>query len=409
MIMKKARLLALTTSYPLHPGGSAGVFVQSLYRRLSETYAINVVCPADPKTTQASFDDFTAAGIRVHAVRYAPRASRTLAQQAGGVVSGVKRGPWRVFLLPALLGGLFWRCLMRAGDADLIHANWAICGAMAGVVGWIRRKPVVTTLRGSDVARAEHSWLDRIILRLAVRTSISVICVSEAMAERARRQFPRRAADIHACLNGVDERFFEIVRTSSDGNALRVLAVGNLIRLKGFDVLIEAVARANCRDRIRVCIVGDGAEGDALLAQAASLGVSACFEFPGRLPVADMPGRFADADVFVLSSHSEGRPNVVVEALASGLPVISTNLEGVRDMVTDGDTGWLVAAGDAEQLAAALDQANADRTELRRQGERARHLAKSRLGTWAETARAYDTLFRAALASNEKRRPSCAG
>jgi len=407
--MSKVRVLALTTSYPLHRGGSAGVFVQSLYRRLSQTYAINVICPADTKVAQTSFEDFTAADIRVHAVRYAPKAWRTLAQQAGGVVLSVKRAPWRVFLLPALLGALFWRCLMRTGDADLIHANWTICGVMAGIVGRLRRKPVITTLRGSDMTRAEHSWLDRIILGLAVRTSSTVICVSEAMAERARRQFPRRAADIHACLNGVDEAFFGIVRTASNGNELRVLAVGNLIRLKGFDVLIEAVARARCRDQVRVCIVGDGAEQETLVALAAARGVSARVEFPGRLPVAEMPERFAEADVFVLSSRSEGRPNVVMEALASGLPVISTDLEGVRGMVTEGDSGWLVAAGDADQLAAALDRANADRAELRRRGERAREMANTRLGTWADTARAYDALFRAAMASHERKRPQCAG
>lgn len=407
--MKKVRLLALTTSYPLHPGSSAGVFVQSLYRRLSDRYVIDVVSPADPKVSLASFDDFTATDIRVHAVRYAPKAWRTLAQQAGGVVLSVKRAPWRVFLLPALLGALFWRCLVCASDADLIHANWTICGVVAGVVGRLRRKPVVTTLRGSDMTRAEHSWLDRTILGLAVRTSGIVICVSEAMAERARRQFPHRAADIHACLNGVDEAFLEIVRAPSDGDTLRVLAVGNLIRLKGFDVLIEAVARAHCREQLRVSVVGDGSEEEALVALAAARGVSACFEFAGRLPVADMPGRFAEADVFVLSSRSEGRPNVVVEALASGLPVISTDLEGVRGMVTDGDTGWLVAAGDADQLAAALDEANANRAELRRRGERARDIANTQLGTWADTARAYDALFRAALASHERKRPQCAG
>lgn len=406
--MKKVRVLALTTSYPLHPGGSAGVFVQSLYRRLSDRYAIDVVCPADTKVAQTSFDDFTAAGIRVHAVRYLPKAWRTLAQQAGGVVLSVKRAPWRAFLLPALLGALFWRCLMRAGDADLIHANWTVCGVMAGIVGRLRRKPVITTLRGSDVARAEHSWLDRVILALAVRTSVTVICVSEAMAERARRQFPHRAADIHACLNGVDEAFFRIVRVPSDGNMLRVLAVGNLIRLKGFDVLIEAVARARGRDRIKACIVGDGVEEGALQALAAARGVSACFKFVGRLPVAQVPPRFADADVLVLSSYSEGRPNVVVEALASGLPVIATDLEGVRGMVVDGDSGWLVAAGNADQLAAALDQANADRAELHRRGERAREMAHTQLGTWEATAQAYDKLFSAALASNEGRHPSCA-
>jgi glycosyltransferase involved in cell wall biosynthesis len=407
--MNKLRLLALTTSYPLHPGGSAGVFVQSLYRRLSDRYAIDVVCPADTKVAQTAFDDSTAPDIRVHAVRYLPKAWRTLAQQAGGVVLSVKRAPWRALLLPALLGALFWRCLMRARNADLIHANWTVCGVMAGMVGRLRRKPVIITLRGSDVARAEHSWLDRFILGLAVRTSVTVICVSEAMAERARRQFPHRAADIHACLNGVDEAFFRIVRTPSDGPSLRVLAVGNLIRLKGFDVLIEAVARAHCRDQVRVCIVGDGIEEEALHALAAARGVSACFEFAGRLPVVEMPSRFADADVFVLSSYSEGRPNVVVEALASGLPVIATDLEGVRGMVVDGDTGWLIPAGNADRLAAALDQANADRAELRRRGERARELANTQLGTWTETAQAYDTLFRAALGSNEGGYPSCAG
>jgi len=284
-----------------------------------------------------------------------------------------------------------------------------VCGVMAGIVGRLRRKPVITTLRGSDVARAEHSWLDRAILALAVRTSVTVICVSEAMAERARRQFPHRAADIHACLNGVDEAFFRIVRAPSDGNTLRVLAVGNLIRLKGFDVLIEAVARARCREQVQVCIVGDGVEENALRALAVARGVSASFEFAGRLPVADMPERFAGADVFVLSSHSEGRPNVVVEALASGLPVIATDLEGVRGMVVDGDTGWLIPSGDADRLAAALDQADADRAELCRRGERAREIANTQLGTWAETAQAYDTLFRAALESNEKGHPSCAG
>jgi glycosyltransferase involved in cell wall biosynthesis len=385
------------------------VFVQSLYRRLPDQYAVDVVCPADTKVLQTSFDDFTAADIRVHAVRYLPKTWRTLAQQAGGVVLSVKRAPWRAFLLPALLGARFWRCLTRAGEADLIHANWTVCGVMAGVVGRLRRKPVITTLRGSDVARAEHSWLDRVILGLAVRTSATVICVSEAMAERARRQFPHRAADIHACLNGVDEAFFRIARSSPSGNVLRVLAVGNLIRLKGFDVLIEAVARAQCRDQARVCIVGDGVEAEALHALAAARGVAACFEFAGRLPVADMPGRFADADVLVLSSYSEGRPNVVVEALASGLPVIATDLEGVRGMVVDGDTGWLIPAGNADRLAAALDQANADRAELRRRGERARELANTQLGTWVETAQAYDTLFRAALGSHEGGYPSCAG
>ena len=406
--MKKMRLLALTTSYPLYPGSSAGVFVQSLYRRLSVECGIDVVCPADSKPMKATFDDSAATGIRIHAVRYAPRAWRRLAQESGGVVTGLRRAPWYALLLPGLLFGLFWRCLLRASDADLIHANWAVCGAMAGIIGRVLRKPVVTTLRGSDVARATRSWLDRMILSLAVRNSRIVICVSEAMAEQLRMQFPHRTADIHACLNGADEAFFQIDGAVSDGTGLRVLAVGNLIRLKGFDVLIESVARARHRERMHVCIVGGGPEREPLLALAASRGVSSRFTFAGTVPATDMPIRFSEADVFVLSSRSEGRPNVVVEALAGGLPVISTDLEGVQGMVRNGDTGWLVAVDDADALAAALDRAVIDRVELQRCGERARAFARTQIGTWADTARCYEALFQTALTPDGRHRPSCA-
>lgn len=406
--MKKMRVLALTTSYPLHPGGSAGVFVQSLYRGLSSACAIEVVCPAGLERVPAASDD-AGADIRIRAVRYAPRRWRTLAQQSGGVVSALRRAPWCALLLPVMLGGLFWRCVRGAGRADLIHANWAICGVLAGLAGRLRRKPVIVTLRGSDVTRAERSRLDRAILRVAVRNSRRVICVSRAMAEHLRAQFPERAADIHVGLNGVDEKFFDIQRTPvSDSGCLRVLAVGNLIHLKGFDVLVEAVARVHDRKRMQVCVVGDGPERETLASLATSRGVSACVAFAGRLPVADMPAHYAAADVLVLASRSEGRPNVVVEALAAGLPVISTNLEGVRGMVADGDTGWLVPVDDAGAMAAALDQAASDRAELQRRGQRARAFARAHIETWADTARGYEAVFRSIIASPARQYPSCA-
>jgi len=246
------------------------------------------------------------------------------------------------------------------------------------------------------------------ILGWAVRGSRIVICVSQAMAERLRTQFPHRASAIHACLNGADEAFFRIDKVVSDDTALRVLAVGNLIRLKGFDVLIEAVARSRHRERMQVNIIGSGPEREPLLVRAASNGLSSHFTFVDAVPATDMPKYVSEADVFVLSSRSEGRPNVVVEALAGGLPVISTDLEGVRGMVEDGDTGWLVAVDDADALAAALDQAVEDRAELQRRGKRARELAHARIGTWADTARCYEALFQTVLAPGERRRHTCA-
>lgn len=404
--MKKIRLLALTTSYPLYPESSAGLFIRNLYRQLTARYSIEVVCPAE--VTGPHIEDDANAGIRVHAVRYAPRAWRTLAQVPGGVVSSLHRAPWRIMLLPVLLVSLFWKSLLRAGSADLIHANWAVCGVVACIVGKLRKRPVVTTLRGSDVRRATQSRLERSILGLAVNHSRIVICVSQAMAEQVRKEFPHRADDIHACLNGVDEAFFRIRKESSDSPVLNVLAVGNLIRIKGFDVLVEAVARARMRDRIRVCIIGEGPWRATLLSMAESRGVSDRFRFVGSVPAIEMPERYAEADIFVLSSRSEGRPNVVVEALAGGLPVISTDLDGVQGMVADGDTGWLVAVDDAQGLATALDEAAADRVELHRRGGRAREFARLRIGTWRDTARCYEALFHQALTTRNGQQASCA-
>jgi len=83
--------------------------------------------------------------------------------------------------------------------------------------------------------------------------------------------------------------------------------------------------------------------------------------------------------------------------LAGGLPVISTDLEGVQGMVRNGDTGWLIAVDDPDALAAALDQAVTDRAELHRRGERARAVARTQIGTWMDTARCYEALFQTAL------------
>lgn len=406
--MTKPKILALTTSYPLRRGGCAGLFVQNLYRGLVGDFSVDVVCPADCDSVPDANDCDSADGIRVFAVRYAPRPWRVLAQQSGGIASGVTHAPWRVLLLPALFGALFWRSLARAREADLIHANWAVCGAVAGIVGWLCRRPVVTTLRGDDVTRAEKSRVDRAILSLAVRNSRLIACVSAAMTTQLRVRFPRRTADIHVCLNGVDGAFFNVSPTHPEFGSLRVLAVGSLIRRKGFDVLVEAVARAKTKANLRVCVVGEGPERHALCSLASRLGVSHQFDFVGEVSADGVPKVFSEADVFVLPSRSEGRPNVVVEALASGLPVISTNLDGVQGMLDDGVNGWLIAVDDIDGLARALDEAGADPAERQRRARNARSMARAGIGSWTDTAQAYKGLFDVALGRSGKSLSSCA-
>jgi len=388
-------VLAVTTSFPLRPGASAGVFVRRLYEHLKEDWRIDVICPADDGARVEAPDD---ARIRLRPVRYAPTRCRVLAQQSGGVASGLRRAPWRVLLAPFLLAGLWWRCLIEARRCDVVHANWAVCGAIAWPAALFWRRPLVTTLRGDDVARARRSALDRWLLHVAVRGSALIVCVSEAMARELAERYPARKGDIEVCLNGVDASFLAVVRSPPQRDRLRVGAVGSLIPRKGYDVLLDAIARSACRGAIEVRIAGGGPELQSLRDRAASLGIAACVRFVGDLAPAQIPGFLADADVLVLPSRSEGRPNAVIEALAAGLPVISSDLPGVRGLVVPGANGWCVPVGDVAGFAAALDEACTDPAGRERRAAAARAAAARDGQTWESTGSRYATLFRRAVA-----------
>ena len=385
------RLVALTTSFPLHKDACTGVFVRRLYEHLPEPWRVEVICPDDDAVQPPEVEE--SRRIRLRPVRYAPRRWQTLAQRSGGMAARMSEVPWQTVLVPALLAALWWRSLSLARRADLLHANWAVCGAIAAFAAALVRRPLVTTLRGDDVTRAERSILDRRLLDSAVRGSVAVVCVSDAMAVKLRALYPSRAEDIHVCLNGVDSSFLTVVRSMPESGRLRVAAVGSLIQRKGYDMLIEAIARMRHRDAVTLKIAGAGPELSALRWRAARLGVDDRIHLVGEIPPAHVPQFLADADIFVLPSRSEGRPNVVVEALAAGLPVVSTDLPGAVDLVNPGVNGWRVAVDDVAGFALALDDACAHPEERERRAAAARAGILRNGCDWAATGECYDTLF----------------
>jgi glycosyltransferase involved in cell wall biosynthesis len=226
-----------------------------------------------------------------------------------------------------------------------------------------------------------------------VRLSDRLVCVSQAMAEELKARYPRARPRVRVAQNGVDEDFFALRRNPPDDGALRLAAAGSLIPRKGFDLLIEALARARVQQKLRLRIAGEGPQRRALEALAERLGVRERIEFAGALAPAAMPAFFAAADAFVLPSRAEGRPNVVLEALASGLPVISAELPGISDLVQPGMHGWLFAVDSSEALARALEAAAADPERLQAYARAARAHARHVLGSWIDTARAYEAIF----------------
>jgi glycosyltransferase involved in cell wall biosynthesis len=151
------------------------------------------------------------------------------------------------------------------------------------------------------------------------------------------------------------------------------------------------------RDGVRVRIAGDGPQRSQLQQQATTLGIADRIDFTGEVAPEEIPQFLADADVFILTSRSEGRPNVVIEALAAGLPVVSSALPGIDGLVKHGENGWVVEIGDIAGFAHALDEAFADPDERVRRAALAHERMRGEECSWVMTGHSYDKLFMNAL------------
>jgi glycosyltransferase involved in cell wall biosynthesis len=169
---------------------------------------------------------------------------------------------------------------------------------------------------------------------------------------------------------GIDPDVFgPVQRTRRSGEPLRILCVGRLVAVKGQAVLLEAVADLRGRGMaVHLTLVGDGPSRGALERRAAELGLAEHVTFTGPLGDDRMPGFYAAADVFCLPTFAEGLPIVLMEAMATELPVVTTPVAGIPELVEDRVTGRIVAPADAEGLADALEELARDPKLARRLG-----------------------------------------
>lgn len=383
------RVLVVTTSYPLRLSSSSGVFVRRLVDALAAHGVMRVLCPADSST-----EPLDAGGsVALVAFRYAPTPWQRLAQGPGGVLPAIRAQPALLLLLPMFLLSLSWNLVRHARRADVIHANWAITGALAALLRFAHRRPIVLTLRGDDVTVAGRSGLHRRILTTAVRGAHTIVCVADSMARNLAAAMPECAGRIQVVLNGVGGEFRP--DDSRSEVARRVVFVGSLIPRKGADVLLRAFARSATPDLV-LRLVGDGPERAPLAALAHSLGIADQVEFCGQVAPCDVASHLAQSALFVLPSYSEGRPNVLLEAMAQGVPVIATRIDGVVDTVTEGEHAWLFEAGSVDALSAALEEALSRPDERRRRAAAARRHVDQNGWTWDAAARRYADVFVAA-------------
>ena len=265
--------------------------------------------------------------------------------------------------LNGIIGGRVLVPRIRKFKPDLVLAYWVYpdgyaalrCARALGV-------PCVVGALGSDIH--VRSGLNAVMTRRTIAGADALLTVSENMRETAIAEFSAAPEKVHTVVNGYNTSVFRVQPRSAARVALRIphdvrliIYVGRFVEAKGMRELIAAFRQLSSGDpTLRLALVGDGVMREELVSLIRSTGLASQVMVPGGLPPEQVAQWIAAADVLTLPSWSEGYPNVVVEAIACGRPVVATDVGGTREIVNDSN-GILVAPRSEVALADALSNA----------------------------------------------------
>ena len=318
-------------------------------------------------------------GLRIHHPRYCVVPKIGMNQAPRSLVRGLVR--------------YLRRKRLDAEDWSLIDAHYFYpYGVAAGLVAQHLKTPYIVTARGSDINVIGEYAKPRQMILSAARNASAIIAVSEALA-RKMCSMGMDADKIHVLRNGVDLDFFKPADCRPDRtNALetdpKFLSVGSLVPEKGHEFAIRLL---NGVPGSSLVIAGQGPDDARLRKISKESGVADRVRFVGALEPEVLRQHYQSADALILMSSREGLPNVVLESIACGTPVLATAVGGIPEILTDDCAGELVHGHGLQALECAwrnLKSRNIDRASVRRHAQKF---------SWAETiAELHDLMRRVA-------------
>jgi teichuronic acid biosynthesis glycosyltransferase TuaC len=391
------RILTFTTLYPNDVMPSQGIFVETRLRHLVASGAVEsmVVAPVPwfpwrhPRFGQ--YARYAAVASREVRFGIDVRHPRFLRIPKIGMTSAP-------FLLASAVLPVIRRIFAAGYDFDLIDAHYFYPdGVAAALVGRALKRPVVITARGSDVMVIPRYAVPRRLIVRAASSSAAVITVSRSLKDQlAQLNVP--AERMIVLRNGVDLDLFRpadrtAARATFGMSGFVLASVGNLVALKGHDLVIRALAAI---PDAQLVIAGQGPELGNLRALAARSGAADRVRFLGSISQQSLRSLYSAADCLVLASSSEGWPNVLLEAMACGTPVIAARVSGIPEVVTSAEAGLLFDERTPESIAdavARLRSSPPDRAATRRYAERF---------SWNDTTRGQIALFGDIVAADRR-------
>ncbi|MFQ5789634.1 MAG: glycosyltransferase [Acidobacteriota bacterium] len=400
------KILTVTSSYPKHRGDTTAPFIQAITRALAARgHELAVVLPACPE-----LDPEEIAGVSFHPYRYAPLDTLAVFGYAASLRADValRRSLYVVAPLALASGTARLLTLARRGGFDLLHAHWMVPnGAMALPAHWIGGLPLVVSLHGSDVFLSEKKLLFRRAARRVLRSAAAITACSDDLAQRSLQLGARRQPI--TVPYGVDTSWFR--PRSEEASELRrrlglsphqptVLAVGRLVHKKGFEVLVDATPHLlSVHPDLVVLLAGTGDLADDLMERARGLGVAGRIRLVGTVPHQELAAYYAAATLVAVPSvrddagNVDGLPNVLLEAMASGTPVVASAVAGIPQAARHDEEALLVPERHPQALAGAMLQLLASPERRARLGARARARARQSF-SWSKVGEQFEALFR---------------
>ena len=359
----------LASSYPKFRGDGTAPFVEEIARGVARAgHAVDVVLPRHPDLVTDGRSD----GL---ALRLIPFWAGPARRYAWGYASSMQADralrPKAVALAPLVLASALHALTRELSSRryDLVHVHWMLPnGPVAAIAAKRVRLPLVVSLHGSDVFVAERHGALRPLARWVLRSASWCVACSRDLAMRAvALDGPSLACEVipygvdaTAFGNGGDPGKWRHHARAADGEFL-VAGLGRLVAKKGFSHLLRAVGKLRREGvPIRLALGGIGDLAAALAAEAEREGSAEAVHLVGNVPHDEVGAFLRAADAVVVPSvrdergNVDGLPNVLLEALAAGRPIVATRIGGIPDVIDEGRNGILVEPGDANALAAAL-------------------------------------------------------
>ena len=352
--MPTHRICIVTHLFPINEKDYKGVFVRDIALELvRRDHEVHVITPMRPNAKKR---EEIADGIWVHRFSYWKwRDGKQLGQLKGTPV--------------LLLGSLVISGVVKSvitilkHKTELIHAYWVVPGGFIGMAcGLLTNRPVIATAAGSDLNIAPRNRLVRIFLKLTLKRIHKLIAVSLPMKELAiDLGLPEGKAILLPWSIGIDKQVVEKFKKNGEGKVpvpvKTILYVGNLAMPKRVDTILRAMQTVSeVIQNVQFVIAGDGNLRKSLEALTDSLNIGRHVRFLGAVPHDRAINLMQRSDLFVHCSENEGLPVAIMEALASGLPVVASKVGGVPDLIRNGDTGYLLSPNDFKGYAERMIQ-----------------------------------------------------